>query len=331
MSQYDVGAGGLLAAKSPATVSTATSPRGVGVSPDGKSVYVANNTGPPGKVSQYDVGAGGLLTAKSPATVDAGDGAWLIALSPNQGPVASFSASAAAAGAATGFDGSGSSDADGTIARYDWDFGDGAQAPNGGPTPTHTYAAAGDYTVALTVTDDAGCSMSFVFTGQTAHCTGGAAARTTRTVTVPPSGGGGGDGGGGGGGGGDGGGDGGGGGATDVPPAAADLSDSPSSIRVNRKRRFRFPFDATAGLTGKAVFKSIRRVKVSARRRVVLARKAFTVPTNGEVKLKLRMSKKKFRILKRERRIRTRVTVTLVNAAGLTSTASKRVKLKAPR
>ena len=127
------------------------------------------------------------------------------------------------------------------------------------------------------------------------------------------------------------GGDGGGDGTGLLPPAAADLSDSPSSIRVNRKRRFRFPFDATAGLTGKAVFKSIKRVQTSALRKVVLARKTFTVPTNGEVKLKLRMSKKKFRILKRERRIRTRVTVTLANTAGLTSTATKRVKLKAPR
>ena len=150
--------------------------------------------------------------------------------------------------------------------------------------------------------------------------------RTFRTA-APGSGGGGG-----GGGGGDGGGDGGGGDGTGaVPPAAADLSDSPSSVRVNRRRRFSFPFDATAGLTGKIVFKSRKRVRVSARRRIVLVRKTFTVPTNGNVKLKLRLSKKNFRILKRERRIGTRATVTLTNTAGLTSTAGKRVKLKAPR
>jgi hypothetical protein len=36
------------------------------------------------------------------------------------------------------------------------------------------------------VTDDAGCSTSIVFTGQTAYCNGSAAATTTRSITVPP-------------------------------------------------------------------------------------------------------------------------------------------------
>ena len=40
----------------------------------------------------------------------------------------------------------GSTDSDGTIASYAWDFGDGA-APATGKTATHTYAAAGTYTV----------------------------------------------------------------------------------------------------------------------------------------------------------------------------------------
>ena len=54
------------------------------------------------------------------------------------------------------FDGSASSDADGAIVRYDWDFGDGTMAADAGPAPTHVYAAAGQYTVTLTVVDDAG-------------------------------------------------------------------------------------------------------------------------------------------------------------------------------
>ena len=53
------------------------------------------------------------------------------------------------------FDGSGSQDPDGSIASYVWDFGDGT--PDGsGATPSHTYAAAGTYTVTLTVTDNKG-------------------------------------------------------------------------------------------------------------------------------------------------------------------------------
>ena len=48
-----------------------------------------------------------------------------------------------------------SADTDGTVASYAWDFGDGS-ARRPAVDPTHTYAAAGTYTVTLTVTDDAG-------------------------------------------------------------------------------------------------------------------------------------------------------------------------------
>ena len=54
------------------------------------------------------------------------------------------------------FDGSASGDSDGAIVRYDWDFGDGTNATDAGPAPTHAYSAAGQYAVSLTVTDDAG-------------------------------------------------------------------------------------------------------------------------------------------------------------------------------
>src|SRR5207247_4417088 len=50
---------------SPPTGPTGVTPIGVAVSPDGGSVYVANEVG--GSVSQYDVSSGGALTPKSPA------------------------------------------------------------------------------------------------------------------------------------------------------------------------------------------------------------------------------------------------------------------------
>jgi subtilisin family serine protease/PKD repeat protein len=54
-------------------------------------------------------------------------------------------------GAVVAFDGTGSSDADGDALIYSWDFGDGATGF--GPTPSHTYAAVGNYTVTLVVED----------------------------------------------------------------------------------------------------------------------------------------------------------------------------------
>ena len=50
------------------------------------------------------------------------------------------------------FDGTGSNDPDGGALTYAWSFGDGTTGS--GATPTHTYGAAGVYTVVLTVTDD---------------------------------------------------------------------------------------------------------------------------------------------------------------------------------
>jgi len=52
------------------------------------------------------------------------------------------------------FNASGSNDPDGTIAQYEWDFGDGFTAT--GISPTHAYGDNRVYTVTLTVTDDDG-------------------------------------------------------------------------------------------------------------------------------------------------------------------------------
>jgi PKD repeat protein len=54
------------------------------------------------------------------------------------------------------FDGSGSYDPDGSIASYDWDFGD--DKTGSGVTVSHDYKKAGTYTVTLTVTDNEGAT-----------------------------------------------------------------------------------------------------------------------------------------------------------------------------
>jgi PKD repeat protein len=54
------------------------------------------------------------------------------------------------------FNSAGSADPDGSITARLWDFGDGTTATTAGPS--HTYTAAGTYTVVLTVTDDKGAT-----------------------------------------------------------------------------------------------------------------------------------------------------------------------------
>ena len=95
---------------------------------------------------------------------------------------------------ACSFDASGSTDSGGTITSYSWDFGD--TTTGSGVSATHTFAAAGPYTVGLTVSDtDAQTStvthavtvtavvhaISFVGSAQTT------ANAASESVTVPPA------------------------------------------------------------------------------------------------------------------------------------------------
>ena len=64
VSQFNVGAGGTLTPKSPATVMNAGDVGlGLAVSPNGQSVYVANNDS--NSISQYNVGSGGRLRPRA--------------------------------------------------------------------------------------------------------------------------------------------------------------------------------------------------------------------------------------------------------------------------
>ena len=73
----------------------------------------------------------------------------------NQAPTAQFTVSCPDLTCTV--DGSGSSDPDGNVVGYSWNYGDGSTDTGATPAP-HTYAAAGNYTITLTVTDDLGAT-----------------------------------------------------------------------------------------------------------------------------------------------------------------------------
>ncbi|HUF85535.1 MAG TPA: PKD domain-containing protein, partial [Acidimicrobiia bacterium] len=108
-----------------------------------------------------------------------------VAITPDQAPGAALSASPGAAGQTTSFDASASTVAHGTIAAYEWDFGDGTPpVTTTTPTVTHVYAHPGSYTATVTATSSAGTSTTQVFTGQTMSRNGGPTAVASVTFTV---------------------------------------------------------------------------------------------------------------------------------------------------
>jgi DNA-binding beta-propeller fold protein YncE len=149
----------------------------LGVSPDGRSLFVAGGDG-----HLFDIGVGAALTPKATPSVNLRSAIGIV-VSPNQAPVADFAAVPGSAGSATQFDASGASDSDGTIVRYDWDFGDGVALLDGGPSPQHVYTRPGTYIVTLVVTDNEGASTTTIFTGGTALA-GGGPAQASRQIEV---------------------------------------------------------------------------------------------------------------------------------------------------
>jgi hypothetical protein len=139
--------------------------------PDGGTIQFQKVTGPPYMmVTTTDPNAGIGAIVLSPGYTDAGSGiqasvrasdgthlsnarSFLITVNPvNRAPLADAGGPyTGIAGVPIAFDGSASADPDGDALGFAWTFGDLATAV--GPTPAHTYAAGGSYTVVLTVSD----------------------------------------------------------------------------------------------------------------------------------------------------------------------------------
>ncbi len=161
------------AVNTPPTAAFTTSTAGLAVTVNGSTSSDAQ-----GPIASYawTFGDGGTATGATPpphtypeadtynVTLTVTDGGGLtnsltksvtVAPAPNQPPTASFTATVN--DLAVTVNGTASSDPEGPIAAYAWEFGDGGTATGATP-PAHTYAAAGPYTVTLTVTDGDGAT-----------------------------------------------------------------------------------------------------------------------------------------------------------------------------
>jgi 6-phosphogluconolactonase (cycloisomerase 2 family) len=159
-------------------------PVALALSPSARFLYATNSNS--SSITAYAIGSDGALSQipGSPVTGIGSSAFQSMAMLPNQGPTARLAINSSKPGSLAHFDATASDDPDGQVARYDWDFGDGTVLPNGGPTPTHTYARSGTFTVTLTVTDDEGCSDHQVFTGQSTLCNGSLSARASQAIVV---------------------------------------------------------------------------------------------------------------------------------------------------
>ena len=114
-------------------------------------------------------------------------------------------------------------------------------------------------------------------------------------------------------------------------PNAANLRDAKSRVRVSRKGVFTYPVRAATGLTGTATFRTRRKVTASRKVHLTIARKSFRIVRGGSATLRVKLSRKELRLLRRNRRFLLRVTVTVRDGSGLSATAGKRLTLLPPK
>jgi hypothetical protein len=160
---------------------------GIAADPGGTRLAVANSAN---ALETYAIAPDGSLSSGPVTSIPTTRNALSqLVYSPDQPPIAAFGADRA--GTTVHFDASASAAVNGTIARYDWTFGDGSALADGGPAPSHTYASPGDYTATLVLTDNAGCSTAETYTGVMSICAGSPNAASSQSVhlasePVPP-------------------------------------------------------------------------------------------------------------------------------------------------
>jgi hypothetical protein len=111
---------------------------------------------------------------------------------------------------------------------------------------------------------------------------------------------------------------------TVTPVAGFSFKKSPRTLTLDSKGQFTWSFAALKGLKGKAVFS----IKVK-KKTVKLATKTFTVAQNGTAKIKVKLSKANFKLIKKLKK--AKVSVALSSTSPVKAKASSSLTLKAPK
>lgn len=161
----------------PVSIEVGNAPSYIVITPDSKTAYVAVND--ESIIVPIDIEtdiAGIAIPVETYPQV--------LAITPDQAPVAKFIVSPAQNNQPTAFDATASFSPVGTIASYYWNFGDGQKVLSSVPYITHTYSAPGKYNVTLTVTNSAGTSTQRVFSSKMTSQNGGPSAISSQNFEV---------------------------------------------------------------------------------------------------------------------------------------------------
>jgi DNA-binding beta-propeller fold protein YncE len=151
-------------------------PQEIAITPDGKTAYVGIRG-----LSQITPITVATNQTGTPMTFPGADVERLV-VAPDQSPTASFAPPTALVGTPAVFSGAASTDPDGSVAAWNWSFGEGGIGI--GQTVSHSYSLPGTYNTSLSVVDNEGCGAEEVFTGRTAYCSGNPLAKATHPVEV---------------------------------------------------------------------------------------------------------------------------------------------------
>jgi thermitase len=120
-----------------------------------------------------------------------------------------------------------------------------------------------------------------------------------------------------------------------LPPSlvtpSLSLARAKATIRVSRRGVFRYAFRATPGVTGRIAFRTRRKVTVARRAQLSLGGKTFRAPATRRVVVKIKLSRKQLRLLRRNGRFLLNVVADARGTRGEPLRASRRLTLKSPR